>query len=75
MSTEPPEEAPLDMRAILARIDRDLAESDELRAETRKFVAEANKMTWDRWLAPIVVIVGGIGGGIALANFLIQHGR
>jgi Skp family chaperone for outer membrane proteins len=36
---------PMDLRAILARIDRDLAESAKLREETNKFVAEQHRMT------------------------------
>ena len=33
-----------DLKAILAAIDRDLAESGKLRAETEKFVAEHRKL-------------------------------
>jgi hypothetical protein len=72
-----------DLRAALARIDRDLAESAKLReesnkfiAEQRKLIAEAQKLTWDRWLAPwltIAALLAGIaGGGLAIANFIIR---
>jgi hypothetical protein len=72
-----------DLRAALARIDRDLAESAKLReesnkfiAEQRKLIAEAQKLTWDRWLAPwlaIAALLAGLAGsGLAIANFIIR---
>jgi len=53
---------PLDLRATLARIDRDRAETEKLLAETRS--AEALKLSLDRWLAPLIALatlVGAIG--------------
>lgn len=78
-----------DLKAILAGIDRDPAESGKLRAETEKFVAEqrkpiaeqvkfdaeARKLNRDRWLAPWLAIVGLIGGLLTIANFAVQFVR
>lgn len=54
---------PIDVRAILAKIDRDLAESGKLREETQKFVseqhklmAEARKFNRDWWIVPLTVL-------------------
>ena len=63
---------PIDLRAVLARIDRDLAESDKLRAEQRKLTAEAQKITWDRWLAPALAIAAVIGGLLGVASFIAR---
>jgi hypothetical protein len=64
----------LDLRAIIARIDRDRSESLKLQeerekfiAEQRKLIAEAGKLNRDRWLAPWILatsVVGGIAGAI-----------
>jgi hypothetical protein len=73
-------EQPPDLRAILARIDRDLEESAKLRAENRKFIAEhdkliaeeatlrseARKLDRDRWIAPWLAITGLVGGLITV---------
>jgi hypothetical protein len=40
---------PIDLRAVLARIDRDLAENVKLLAEARKFNRE-------RWVVPVTVL-------------------
>jgi hypothetical protein len=65
------------MRAILTRIDRDLAKSAKLRAESEKFVAEQRKLiaeegklTCDRWLAPALAIAAVIGGLLGVATFI-----
>ena len=67
----------LDLRAEIARIDRDRAESEKLQEETRKFtaeqrklIAEAGKLNRDRWLAPWVLVstlIGSISGGAIVA--------
>ena len=62
----------LDLRAVLARIDRDLDESDKLRAEQRKLTAEALKLTRDRWLAPLLAIAAVIGGILGVASFIAK---
>jgi hypothetical protein len=36
-------ESPIDQRAVVARIDRDLEEAGKLREESQKFVAEQKK--------------------------------
>ena len=61
----------LDLRAEIARIDRDRAESDKLRQETEKFVAEqrkliseSRKLDRDRWLVPLVLLASVAGGAI-----------
>jgi len=77
---------PIDIEAIVARIDRDLAEQAKLRRESEKFIAEqqklmaerekltaeASKLNSDRGLAPWLAIIGLIGGLLAIANFLSQ---
>ncbi|MGD0107283.1 MAG: hypothetical protein ABSC06_25075 [Rhodopila sp.] len=79
---------PIDIRAILARIDRDLAEQGKLREESNKFVveqrklsqearkydAEHDKLRRDRHLAPWL-IVSSLAGGIVAAALgqIIQH--
>jgi len=72
-------EVPTDIKATLARIDRDLAESSKLRAETEKFVAEqrkliaeSQKLNRDRWLAPVLAIAAVIGGVLGVASFAAQ---
>ena len=68
----------LDLRAEIARIDRDRAETHKLTAEVEKFageqrklVSEAQKLDRDRWLAPLVVSAS-ILGSAALAA-VIAH--
>ena len=48
-----PARDPIDLRAILARIDRDLEENAKLRAEANKLEAEARKFNRERWIAPL----------------------
>jgi hypothetical protein len=79
---------PTDMRAILARIDRDLAESGKLREEAnkfqseqrkliqeaRKYDAEHDKLRRDRNLAPWLIVASLSGGIVAAAiGQIIQH--
>ncbi len=79
---------PVDMRAILARIDRDLAESGKLREESNKFTAEQHKLTQearkldaehdklrrDRNLAPWLIAASLSGGVVAaVIGQIIQH--
>lgn len=67
----------LDLRAEIARIDRDRAETHKLQGETDKFVAEqrkliaeAAKLTRDRLLAPWLLIASlfaAVSGGVIVA--------
>lgn len=69
----------IDLRAEIARIDRDRAEAAKLQEEVRKFaaeqhklMAEAQKLDRDRWLAPWVIaatLLSGAVGGIIVAVF------
>ena len=59
----------LDLRAEIARIDRERAETAKLTEEARKFVAEQGKLIAegrkyerDRWLAPLVLAASLLGG-------------
>jgi hypothetical protein len=57
--TEPP-----DLRAMIARINRELAES----AAQRKLLAEGNARARDRWIAPLLVaaiVLTGLVGFLA----------
>lgn len=60
----------LDLRAEIARIDRDRAETQKLAAEQHKLTAETQKLTWDRWLAPSLAIAAVIGGLLGVASFI-----
>lgn len=76
----------LDLEAIVAAIERDLAEAGKLRRESEKFIAEqrkliseesklnseARKFDRDRWLAPWLAIAGLIGGLVAIATLLLH---
>jgi hypothetical protein len=69
-----PARDPIDLQAILARLDRDRAETQKLQEETQKFVAEQHKLmaegnryNRDRWILPVTaafsalaIIVAGI---------------
>jgi hypothetical protein len=63
----------IDLRAVLARIDRDLAEQSKLRAESDKFAseqrklnAEAAKLDRDRAFLPWTIAATLLGAGAAL---------
>jgi hypothetical protein len=56
---------PLDIRAVLTKIGRDLAESGKLReeannlaSEQRTLFAEAARLNRNRWRAPAIAIAG-----------------
>ncbi len=57
----------IDLRAVIARIDRDRAESEKLHEETRKFVAEQHKLMAEgrtfRW-DPVLLIFGAVMAGL-----------
>lgn len=59
--------------AILARIERDLAEAPKLRAESEKFIAEqrklianSQKLDRERGMLPWQAVVTALGAGAAL---------
>ena len=67
----------LDLRGIIAQIDRDRAETRKLTgeaekflAEERKLMAEAAKLNRDRWLAPWV-LAASLSSGVIVA--VISH--
>ena len=53
----------LDTHAILAKLDRDRAETEKLFAEAIKLRAEGRKFNRDLWLIPLT-IVGAVVVGI-----------
>jgi 3-dehydroquinate synthase class II len=73
----------LDLRAIIAQIDRDRAETRKLQGETEKFVAEqhklmseAKKFGRDWWIIPLTVLGGIVAGAVArLPEILHALGR
>jgi len=77
--------SPFDLRAELARIDRDRAETQKLLAEGAKFLAEmhdkypaemrklraeAAKLERERWWQPALAIASVIGGMLGAAAFI-----
>jgi hypothetical protein len=67
----------LDLRTILAEIDRKQAEtrkrqqeSDTFVAEQRKLIAEGDKLNRDRWLAPWVLVTS-LSSGLVVA--IVSH--
>lgn len=60
----------IDIRAIVAGIDRDREESQKFIAEQRKLIAEGNKYDRDRWILPLTVLItvaGSIIVGIIIS--------
>lgn len=70
-------DAPLDlnMRDVLARIDRQQAETQKFVAEQRKLITEADKLTCDRWLALLVAVASVLAaiGGIVAGAAAVAH--
>jgi hypothetical protein len=62
----------LDLREQIVRIDRAIAETGKFQAEQRKFIAEAQKLDRDRWLAPALAIAAVIGGLLGVASFIAK---
>lgn len=76
----------LDLRAIIARIDRDRAEGEKLREETQKFVAEQHKLLSEQhklmaerhkfnreiWIVPLTIL-GAIIAGVVARLMEILH--
>jgi hypothetical protein len=70
----------LDLRAELARIDHDRAETQKLMKESEKFVAEQRKLMSesakldrDRWLAPLVLAASLLGGLLVAVASHVWH--
>lgn len=64
MSASSPIPVELDWREQIARIDRAQAETRKFVAERDKLLAEAGKLNRDRGLAPWLV-AGAVAGGVA----------
>jgi hypothetical protein len=75
----------LDIRAEIARIDRERAETAKLTKEAQKFIAEhdklmaeGRKLDRERWLAPLtagatLLAAGAALGGTIIALLLRMH--
>ena len=58
-----------------AELQRMFEETRKFVAEQHKLQAEAQKMTWEQWLAPAVAIGAGVGsfvGAISLVVHLLR---
>ena len=62
----------LTLRAALAHIDRNLAETRKFMAERSKLDAEAAKLRRDRFLAPAVALAATLGAIAALAPAILR---
>ena len=70
----------MDIREQAARIDRAIVESGRLQEETRKFVAEQNKLNaearklgWDTRLAPLGIFIAAAASLGTLLAILLGH--
>jgi hypothetical protein len=54
--SDTPERDPIDLRAVLAQIDRNRAETQKLFAEQTKLMAEGRKFNRDWWIVPLTVL-------------------
>lgn len=84
--SETQERAAIDLQAIIARTDRDLAESAKLREETRQFVteahrieaerrkldAEARKLERERWWFPWLQLLTVVASSAAIAALVAR---
>jgi hypothetical protein len=64
----------MDMLEQVARIERAQEETRKFVAEQHKLLAEAAKLNRDRWLAPMVVASGLLGGVLAAISGYIVKG-
>jgi hypothetical protein len=71
MSSTHPES--LDIREQIIRIDRAIAETHKLQAETNKFSAEAAKLRWDRWIAPVAAVATVIIATATALGVYLKH--
>lgn len=60
----------LNFDELIARIERQQAETRKFAAEQNKLAAEAGKLTRDRWLAPVIALASIIAAcGATLAAY------
>lgn len=71
---------PIDIQAIVARIDRDFVEArkfreeaDKLGAERDKLRAEELKLVRDRSVAPWLIVAGLLGGTLSVVAQVLLH--
>lgn len=74
------EQHDLDLRAEIARIDRERAEtrkltqeSDKFAAEQRKLISESQKLDKERWWFPWLQVITAIAAIIAALGVLLRH--
>ena len=66
----------LDLRAVIAQIDRNRAETQKLFAEQNKLVAEGRKFNRDWWIVPLTVLGAILAAVVArLPEILRAFGR
>lgn len=66
----------LDLRAELARIDRDRAETQKLGEEARKYAAETRKLEREyRWFPWLQMALTAIAAIAALVAAIVAHTR
>jgi cytoskeletal protein RodZ len=64
--------AQLDLRAVIAKIDRDRAETQKLQEEREKFIAESRKYDRDPWILTLAALLGVAAAFIARLPEILQ---
>jgi hypothetical protein len=67
-----PQDRRLDLDEQVARIELAQAETRKFVAEVYKLMAEGQKLSRDRWLAPVLAIAAVIGGLLGVASFIAK---
>lgn len=62
----------IDLRAELARIDRDRAETQKLLAEMTKLNAEGHKFNRERWVVPVTVAGALLAAAVARIDVILH---
>lgn len=57
---------------LVSRLRHMNAETEKFIAEQRKLIAEAQELTWDRWMASALAIAAVIGGLLGVASFMAR---